>query len=140
LQFFLLEGPADPNVGGESFGYGHAWGADYTPPDALATQAYVNARVVAATSVYSALAKYPDTLISGTITRDSNGAVTSAPVTWPDGTPGTFTADTISSTFLGCVDAYHITYGSPVTKTYTQPLMTRDVNGSISARPTIVVI
>lgn len=30
----------------------------------------------------------PDALISGAITRNANGAATSAPVLWPDGSPG----------------------------------------------------
>lgn len=81
----------------------------------------------------------PDLLIVGTITRDTNGAATSAPVVWPDGTVGTFTADTVSSSFPGAVDAYHVTYGSPATRTYTQPLMTRDANGAVTARPAVVI-
>lgn len=56
-------------------------------------------------------ARNPDLLITGAITRDANGAATSAPVTWPDGVTGTYTADTLSTAFPGAVDAYHITYG-----------------------------
>lgn len=85
----------------------------------------------------TAVAGDPGLIITGTITRDSNGAATSATVTWPDGTTGTYTADTVSSTFLGAVDAYHITYGS--TATYTQPLVTRDANGAVTVRPAIVI-
>ena len=89
---------------------------------------------------YTQLAKSPDLLITGAITRDANGAATSAPVTWPDGSPGTYTADTVSTAFPGAVDAYHITYGSPVTKTYTQPLITRDPSsGAATNVPAIVV-
>ena len=59
---------------------------------------------------------------------------------WPDGTPGTYTADTLSSTFPGAVDAYHITYGSPVTKTFTQPAITRDpATGATTNVPAITV-
>jgi hypothetical protein len=89
---------------------------------------------------YRQLAKAPDTLITGAVTRDSNGAATSAPVVWPDGSPGTYTADTVSTAFPGAVDGYHITYGSPVTKTYTQPAVTRDAaTGAATSVPAIVV-
>lgn len=80
-----------------------------------------------------------DQLIVGTITRDSNNAVTSAPVIWPDGTVGTYTADTVSVSFPGVVDAYHVTYGSPVTKTFTQPVVTRNASGAVTSLPAIVV-
>jgi hypothetical protein len=83
-----------------------------------------------------ALAAVPDALIfDATITRDSNGAVTSADVLWPDGTAGTFTG-TPSSAFPGALDGYAITYGA---LTYTQPTMTRDSNGAVIARPAITV-
>jgi len=58
---------------------------------------------------------------------------------WPNGTVGTYTADTVSTLFPGAVDAYHVTYGSPVTRTYTQPAVTRDTNGAVTTRPAIVV-
>lgn len=89
---------------------------------------------------YKALAAQLDTLITGAITRDANGAATSAPVVWPDGTPGTYTATTVSTAFPGAVDAYTVTYGSPVTKTYTQPAVTRDAStGAVTNRPAITV-
>ena len=88
---------------------------------------------------YKQIARNPDLIITGTITRDVNGAATSAPVTWPDGTPGTYTATTVSSAFPGAVDAYTITYGSPVTKTYTQPLITRNASGAATNVPAITV-
>lgn len=84
-------------------------------------------------------AKNPDLLIVGSITRDANQAVTSAQVVWPDGTPGTFTADTLSTAFPGAVDGYHITYGSPVTKTFTQPAITRNSAGAATTVPQIEV-
>ena len=86
-----------------------------------------------------ALAGNPDLLIAGAITRDANDAATSAPVVWPDGTPGTYTATTVSTAFPGAVDAYTITYGSPVTLTYTQPAVTRNSNGAVTIRPAITV-
>jgi hypothetical protein len=92
------------------------------------------------TNLYAALARIPDGLIAGTVIRDANEAATSAPVVWPDGTAGTYTADTVSTAFPGAVDAYHITYGSPtVLKTYTQPLITRDATGAAITVPAIVV-
>ena len=99
-----------------------------TPAEANATYA-----------THKNLARNPDLLIAGTITRNSNGAATSAPVVWPDGSPGTYTATTLSSAFPGAVDAYTITYGSPVTKTFTQPAVTRDANGAVTACPAITV-
>ena len=87
----------------------------------------------------STWARNPDLLIAGAVTRDANGAATSAPVLWPNGQPGTYTADTVSTAFPGAVDAYHITYGSPVTKTFTQPLITRDASGAATNVPAITV-
>ncbi len=87
----------------------------------------------------AAWAKNPDTLISGAITRNSDQAVTSAAVVWPDGTPGTFTADTLSTAFPGAIDGYHITYGDPVQKTFTQPAITRNAAGAATTVPQIVV-
>lgn len=86
---------------------------------------------------FKTLAKNPDELITGSITRDTNGVVTSAAVVWPDGTPGTFTTDTIGTS--NTIDGYHITYGSPATKTYTQPTITRDTSGAATNVPAIVV-
>jgi hypothetical protein len=37
------------------------------------------------------------------------------------------------------VDAYTITYGSPVTRTYTQAAVTRNANGAVTTRPAITV-
>lgn len=88
---------------------------------------------------YKQLARTPDLLIAGVVTRNANDAATSAPVKWPDGTPGTYTATTLNATFLGAVDAYTITYGSPVTATYTQPAVTRNANGAATNVPEIVV-
>lgn len=85
---------------------------------------------------YAALARRPEALISGTPTFNAAGAMTSAPVTWPDGTTGTYTALVISPTFLNCVDSWQITYGS---KAYTQPTVTRNALGIITAWPTITV-
>jgi hypothetical protein len=60
-------------------------------------------------------------------------------VLWPDGTPGAFTALVLSTTFLGAVDSYKVTYGAPVQKTFTQPTVTRNSAGSAVTVPPIVV-
>jgi hypothetical protein len=80
-----------------------------------------------------------DDIITGTITRDSNGAATSASVVWPDGTAGTYTATTLNSTFLGAVDGYTVTYGNPVRLTFTQPAVTRNASGAVTNRPAMTV-
>lgn len=82
-------------------------------------------------------AKNPDLLIAGAVTLDGSDQVTSAAVQWPDGTPGTLTITARHST--GAVTGYNITYGSPVTKTFTQPTITRNSNGAATNVPQIVV-
>jgi hypothetical protein len=82
-------------------------------------------------------AKNPDLLIAGAVTVDGNDLVTSAAVQWPDGTPGTLTITSRDAN--NAVTAYNITYGSPVTKTYTQPTITRNANGAATNVPQIVV-
>lgn len=74
-----------------------------------------------------------------TATRDSNDALTAATIQWPDGTPGAYTADTVSTLFPGHVDAWHATYGSPLINTYRQPAVTRDSAGGVTVRPPLVV-
>jgi hypothetical protein len=86
-----------------------------------------------------ALARTPEVLFAGDIKRNKQGAVTSAEVRWPDGTVGTFTADTMSKTLPGVIDAYHITYGKPVTATYTQAAVKRNASGAITHHPQIEV-
>lgn len=82
------------------------------------------------------LARTPEAIIVGVITRDAGGAPTSAAVVWPDGTAGTYTG-TPSVTFAGSIDSYTITYGT--TRTYTQPAVTRDAAGYITNQPAIVL-
>ena len=79
------------------------------------------------------------TVVSGV--RDSNGALTSATITWPDGATGTFTATNLSSSFPGAIDGWSATYvkGS-VTATITQPPVTRDVTGAVISQPAITVV
>lgn len=84
------------------------------------------------------IATNPDMLIAGAITRDSNGAATSAPVVWPDGVTGVYTG-TPSADFPGAVDSYTITYLGTPTRTYTQPTVTRNASGAVTSRPAITV-
>lgn len=80
-----------------------------------------------------------NSVIYPSITRDEFDAVTEALVVWPDGTEGEFTADTLSEDFPGAVDAYHVTYEGDTTKTVTQPEVTRNENGAVTAQPELVV-
>jgi hypothetical protein len=75
------------------------------------------------------------------ITRDVNEAITTASVVWPDSSTGVFTTDTASTAFPGAIDAYHVTYipGSGTTKTITQPLLTRDSSGAVTAQPVLTI-
>jgi len=72
-----------------------------------------------------------------TATRDSDGVITTASVLWPDGSAGTFTRTTKSSTFL-TVDAYTVTH-TDSGKTATQADVTRDANGNVTAQPEITI-
>lgn len=91
------------------------------------------------TSSWTGLAANPDQLIVGAITRDANGAATSAGVVWPDGDTGTYTATNVSEEFPGAVDAYTITKLASPTITFTQPAVTRDASGAVTTRPAITV-
>ncbi len=71
----------------------------------------------------------PEAMFVGTITRNASGAPTASAVVWPDGSPCTY-AGTVGPS--GGVDTYTVTYGSPVSKTYTQPTVTRDANGNVT--------
>ena len=86
---------------------------------------------------YVNLAKNPDTLVAGAVTNDGNNLLLTASVEWPDGSPGLLTITARHST--GAVNAYSITYGSPVTKTFTQPAITRNAAGAPTSVPQIVV-
>jgi hypothetical protein len=118
-------------------------GDDFTlPPAVKAVDANLPARLqdTALNATYAGLiqlAKNPDTHIAGAVTVDSSDLVTSAVVQWPDGSPGTLTITSRDTT--GAVLAYNITYGSPVTKTFTQPTITRNSNGAATNVPQIVV-
>jgi hypothetical protein len=68
---------------------------------------------------------------------DGKDLVTSATVIWPDGSPGTLSITARHSS--GAVASYTVTYGSPDTKTFTQPTITRNANGAATNVPQIVV-
>ncbi|MES2225155.1 MAG: hypothetical protein V4478_04190 [Patescibacteria group bacterium] len=84
---------------------------------------------------------YAQTFALTTITRDMNETIVSASIVWPDGSTGTFTTDTASAIFPGAIDAYHVTYVpvSGPTSTVTQPLLTRDATGAVTAQPVLVI-
>lgn len=71
------------------------------------------------------------------ITRDSDGVVTTATVAWPDGSAGTFTTTTKNTTWLA-VDAYTITHADSG-KTVTQAAVTRDSDGLVTTKPALTV-
>lgn len=73
-------------------------------------------------------------------TRDGNGALVSADIVWPDGATGVFTATDLSTDFPGAVDGWTATYlKEGVTITVTQPVVTRNVDGAVTAQPVIVI-
>lgn len=84
------------------------------------------------------LAADPSALFAGAVTRDANGAPTSAVVAWPRGITGTYSG-TASVTHPGTINSYTITRVGTPTKTYTQPAVTRDASGYITNRPAITV-
>lgn len=73
-------------------------------------------------------------------TRDANSAIIDADIVWPDGTPGMFTTDVASSAFPGAIDAWHATYAGSPAKLITQPVVTRDANGAVTAQPAITIV
>ncbi|WNM72249.1 hypothetical protein SEA_GUSANITA_28 [Arthrobacter phage Gusanita] len=87
---------------------------------------------------YAQLARTPEALFDGAVTRNAAGAATGAAVVWPDGTQGVF-AGIPSAAFPGALDGYTITYGDPVIRTYTQPAVTRNASGAITNQPAISI-
>lgn len=89
---------------------------------------------------FVSLAQSLDEIIVGTITRDANGAAISATLAWPDGGTGVYAATQVSTAFPGAVDAYTCTHvKGGVTRTYTQPAVTRDANGAVTNKPAMTV-
>lgn len=83
---------------------------------------------------------YSTSFLLVSATRDANGAIVSASIVWPDGATGTFTTDTFSSAFPGAIDAWHASYfNASITKTVSQPAVTRDATGGVTAQPAITI-
>lgn len=83
-------------------------------------------------------AQDPDGMMVGAITRDSNNAITSSSVVWPDGSTGTYTALVLSTLFPGAVDSYRVTH-TVTGDIYTQPTVTRNDDGFVIIRPAITI-
>lgn len=79
-----------------------------------------------------------EALIVGPVTRDANGAATSAAVLWPDAIAGTYVG-TPSAAWPGAIDSYAVTWAGSTTKTVTQSAVTRDSNGAVTNRPAMTV-
>lgn len=73
-----------------------------------------------------------------TINRDSDSAITTATIKWPDGVTGTFATTLKNPSFL-VPDSYTITYSGSPTRTITQAAVTRDVNGAVTVKPALTV-
>ncbi|OZD03901.1 hypothetical protein CH275_16045 [Rhodococcus sp. 06-235-1A] len=87
----------------------------------------------------SRAAKNPDEIAVGAITRSANGAATGFSVVWDDGATGVFVG-TESTTTPGAIDSYTVTHVlGGVTTTYTQPALTRNASGAVTARPAMTV-
>jgi len=70
---------------------------------------------------------------------DSSGLLTSSAITWPDGTPGTYTC-TDENVEWGVADAFTLTYvRGGTTLTVTQASVTRDANGVVTNRPALTI-
>jgi len=82
---------------------------------------------------------YSQTFQLVSATRDSNGAITTAIIKWPDGKNGVFTTDVASTSFPGAIDAWHASYLGTPSKTITQPAVTRDSNGAVTVQPAITI-
>ena len=71
------------------------------------------------------------------VSRDANGVLASATVTWPDGATGSFVTDQAS---VFGVSAYHVTHvAGGTTITLTQAAITRDSLGSVTDMPALTV-
>ena len=76
-------------------------------------------------------------------TRDSDGHLTSATVKWADGMLGVLTVLVFNDEFEA-VDSYKVTHidtdSTPtVTKTLTQPTLTRDSEGTVTNKPELTI-
>lgn len=73
-------------------------------------------------------------------TRNSDEAITTASIVWPDGATGVFTGTVLSTAFPGAIDAWSATYLGTTTKTITQPTVTRDSSGAVTVQPAITIV
>lgn len=102
---------------------------------------WLKERTIDVNGMLAVMAGNLDGLIEGPITRDANGAATSANVIWPDGATGVYTATQVSVDFPGAVDAYTLTYtNGAVSKVVTQPTVTRNSEGAVINKPAITVV
>lgn len=141
--------PVPPNPGGDIADWERVLGLTQANLDRslVAVTDARNYSIAAASSAVDAAntvrlavwAKRPDMLMVGAISRNSDKAITSANVVWPDGTTGVFTALVLSTTTPGAIDSYQITYNGAVARTVTQPTVTRDANGVVTDIPAMVV-
>ncbi len=83
---------------------------------------------------WAAAEAYP----SFTPSRDSDGVITTATLTWPDGSAGVFTTVVKNATFL-VIDSFTVTHTASG-RTITQPTMTRDSNGNVTVRPALTIV
>jgi hypothetical protein len=75
---------------------------------------------------------------SNPIPLDANGVVTTANIVWPDGATGVYVTD--ATTDDGAINAWHATYvNGTVSKTITQPAVTRDADGVVIYQPEITI-
>lgn len=70
-------------------------------------------------------------------TRDADGVITTATISWPDGSSGTFTRTVKNPTYL-TIDAFTVTHAASG-KTITQATVTRDANGNVTAQPALTI-
>lgn len=90
-----------------------------------------------APSTNASLKGWINSLAYTAATYDSDNVISSATVKWPDGSSGTFTRTAKNSTFL-TVDAYTVTHADS-SKTVTQPSVTRNSSGQVTAQPELTV-
>ena len=118
----------------------NAAGSSAAAADASKTAAAASAASAANAAAYElATWAYAQTFQLVSATRDTNGAITTATIKWPDGVSGVFTTDVASTSFPGAIDAWHATYLGTTTKTVTQPAVTRDTNGAVTVQPAITI-
>lgn len=73
------------------------------------------------------------------LTEDANGVTLTANIKWPDGTSGVFTTDAVDATYP-VINAWHATYLGAVTRTVTQPTVTRrPSDGKVTYKPRVTL-